>query len=273
MAHEHRHQPPAPAGGRIGGRPGDRRCRRGGVPHRGLVGGSAGPSSRWSCTSPACSRTRALTSSSRQGWPARAIESGSCEALSAVVHVLSGGTAGWADVEGVPDGTGFRFVIPGSAVAEDGFSYWMEFAIEGGGDVQFPEGGAGVRVPCRDDGGIARGRVAGRLRSRGCSFERRRRSPTAVRRWSRAGRPGRRCRRRATPRPIELRRRAGRVDARRGLGARTRARALAARRRSPLGAVAGGTAGRPRRGSGGRARRSRRSVWAPRRSSSVPTEG
>jgi hypothetical protein len=70
------------------------------------------------------------------------IESGSCEALTAVVHVLSGGTTGWANVEGVPDGTGFRFVIPGSAVPEDGFSYWMEFAIEGGGDVQFPEGGA-----------------------------------------------------------------------------------------------------------------------------------
>jgi len=63
----------------------------------------------------------------------------SCEALSAVVHVLSGGSAGWADIQGVEDGTGFRFVIPGSAVEEDGLSYWMEFAIEGGGHVRLPE--------------------------------------------------------------------------------------------------------------------------------------
>jgi hypothetical protein len=69
-------------------------------------------------------------------------ESPSCEAVSAVVHVLSGGAAGWADIEGVEDGTGFRFVVPGSTVEQDGFSYWMEFSTEGGGDVSFPEGGA-----------------------------------------------------------------------------------------------------------------------------------
>ena len=91
------------------------------------------------------------------------IESGSCEALSAVVHVLSGGTAGWADVEGVADGTGFRFVIPGSAVAEDGFSYWMEFAIEGGGHVQFPEGGAASAFRVVTTAGLRAGRVAGSL--------------------------------------------------------------------------------------------------------------
>jgi hypothetical protein len=40
------------------------------------------------------------------------------------------------------DAQGVRFVVPGSEVAEDGFSYWLEFAIEDGSRVVFPEGGA-----------------------------------------------------------------------------------------------------------------------------------
>ena len=92
------------------------------------------------------------------------IESGSCEALSAVVHVLSGGTAGWADVEGVPDGTGFRFVVPGSAVAGGRVLVLDGVRDRGWGRRSVPGGRRRVRVPRRDDGGIARGRVAGRLR-------------------------------------------------------------------------------------------------------------
>ncbi len=65
-----------------------------------------------------------------------------CAVDSAVAHVLSGGSTGWTDVEGMPEGRGFRFVVPGASVAEDGLSYWLEFAIEGGGRVTFPEGGA-----------------------------------------------------------------------------------------------------------------------------------
>ena len=69
-------------------------------------------------------------------------EARACDAASAVAHVLSSGSTGWTDVQGVPDANGFRFVVPGSAVAGDGLSYWMEFAIEGGDRVAFPDGGA-----------------------------------------------------------------------------------------------------------------------------------
>jgi len=65
-----------------------------------------------------------------------------CAVDSAIAHVLSSGSTGWTDVQGTPDGRGFRFVVPGASVAEDGLSYWLEFAIEGGGRVTFPEGGA-----------------------------------------------------------------------------------------------------------------------------------
>jgi len=65
-----------------------------------------------------------------------------CDAASALVHVLSSETDGWAAFDGSPDGNGFRFVIPGAAVATDGLAYWLEFAIEGGGRFSFPEGGA-----------------------------------------------------------------------------------------------------------------------------------
>jgi hypothetical protein len=67
---------------------------------------------------------------------------GACAVVSAVAHVLPGGSAGWTDVEGVADGNGYRFVVPGASVASDGVSYWMEFAIEGGERVVFPDGGA-----------------------------------------------------------------------------------------------------------------------------------
>ena len=181
------------------------------------------------------------------------IESGSCEALSAVVHVLSGGTAGWADVEGVADGTGFRFVIPGSAVPEDGFSYWMEFAIEGGGDVQFPEGGAASAFRVVTTAGLRAVAWPGAF-----DLEVTRSSNGVVAQLpygDGAGQVGR----------------VGGVGDEQPLGpssydvapdgsirvadwvAPARARALAARRGSPLGAVAGDAAGRPRRGSGGRA--------------------
>jgi hypothetical protein len=65
-----------------------------------------------------------------------------CDAVSAIVHVLSSETSGWSAFDGEPDGNGFRFVVPGSAVATDGLAYWMEFAIESGDRFSFPEGGA-----------------------------------------------------------------------------------------------------------------------------------
>lgn len=70
-------------------------------------------------------------------------EAGTCAVASAVAHVLpSAGAAGWSEVRGEPEANGFRFVVPGAAVGEDGLSYWMEFVLEGGGRVTFPEGGA-----------------------------------------------------------------------------------------------------------------------------------
>ena len=66
-----------------------------------------------------------------------------CEVASAIAHVLSGGSDRWTDVAGEADGNGYRFVVPGGLVAEEGLSYWLEFAIEGGGaPVRFPDGAA-----------------------------------------------------------------------------------------------------------------------------------
>jgi hypothetical protein len=64
-----------------------------------------------------------------------------CEAASAAAHVLSSGS-GWTEVAGRTEGNGFRFEIPGSLVDADGFSYWLEFAVEGAAAVRFPDGGA-----------------------------------------------------------------------------------------------------------------------------------
>ena len=69
-------------------------------------------------------------------------EASACDVASATAHVLSNGSEGWTDVRGVVDESGYRFVVPGSLVIEDGFSYWLEFQIEGGGGVRFPDGGA-----------------------------------------------------------------------------------------------------------------------------------
>ena len=65
-----------------------------------------------------------------------------CEVASAVAHVLSDGSKGWTDVAGQADDNGYRFVVPGGLVVEDGISYWLEFGIEGGAAVRFPDGGA-----------------------------------------------------------------------------------------------------------------------------------
>jgi len=65
-----------------------------------------------------------------------------CKVASAVAHVLSGGSDRWTDVAGETDGNGYRFVVPGGSVAEDGLSYWLEFGIEGGAAIRFPDGGA-----------------------------------------------------------------------------------------------------------------------------------
>ena len=63
-----------------------------------------------------------------------------CDVASAVAHVLS--TEGWTDVVGEADGNGYRFVVPGGLVVDDGISYWLEFGIEGSPAVRFPDGGA-----------------------------------------------------------------------------------------------------------------------------------
>ena len=46
------------------------------------------------------------------------------------------------DVAGEPEANGYRFVVPGALVAEDGLSYWLQFGIEGGVAVRFPDAGA-----------------------------------------------------------------------------------------------------------------------------------
>src|SRR5262245_11807229 len=71
-------------------------------------------------------------------------EASACDVASATAHVLSSGSDGWTDVPGVAQESGYRFVVPRSLVTEDGLSYWLEFGIEGGDGVRFPEGGAGT---------------------------------------------------------------------------------------------------------------------------------
>jgi hypothetical protein len=66
---------------------------------------------------------------------------GACEVTRAVAHVLSEGAVGWTTVAGVSEGTGFRFVIPGTLVGQDGLSYWLELAV-GDGVVRLPESGS-----------------------------------------------------------------------------------------------------------------------------------
>jgi hypothetical protein len=65
----------------------------------------------------------------------------SCEVESAVAYVLSQGEEGWTEIEGRTDGGGYRFVVPGDAVGDDGLSYWLEFRTAGGIAVRLPDGG------------------------------------------------------------------------------------------------------------------------------------
>jgi hypothetical protein len=67
-----------------------------------------------------------------------------CQVTRAVAHVLSAATDGWVEVDGEPDGPGYRFVVPGSLVPDDGISYWLELVLEAGGAVRLPEGGPGT---------------------------------------------------------------------------------------------------------------------------------
>jgi hypothetical protein len=69
-------------------------------------------------------------------------DASTCDVSSATAHVLSSGSEGWTDVHGVIEDSGYRFVVPGTLVPDDGLSYWLEFGIEGGDAVRFPEGGA-----------------------------------------------------------------------------------------------------------------------------------
>jgi hypothetical protein len=64
-----------------------------------------------------------------------------CVAGRAVAHVLPAGAGGWTDVSGIAEGPGWRFVVPGGLVGEEGLAYWLELAIEGGGTARLPEAG------------------------------------------------------------------------------------------------------------------------------------
>jgi len=66
------------------------------------------------------------------------ITPGACRVTGAVAHVLSAGAIGWTEVPGVGEGSAFRFVIPGTLVAEDGLSYWLELGVDGGAAVRLP---------------------------------------------------------------------------------------------------------------------------------------
>ena len=68
-------------------------------------------------------------------------DASACDASSATVHVLPSGSAGWTDVRGVAQESGYRFVVPGALVPADGLSYWLEFEIGGSDTVRFPDGG------------------------------------------------------------------------------------------------------------------------------------
>jgi hypothetical protein len=74
-------------------------------------------------------------------------DASACDVSSATAHVLSSGSGGWADVRGVEEESGYRFVVPDTLVPADGLSYWLEFGIEGGDAVRFPDGG--VATPFR----------------------------------------------------------------------------------------------------------------------------
>ena len=81
-----------------------------------------------------------------------------CDVRRAVAHVLSAGSEGWTAVPGVDDGPGYRFVVPGALVDEDGLSYWLELTTEGGDAVRIPEGGAASPFLVLTTGGLSEAR-------------------------------------------------------------------------------------------------------------------
>lgn len=88
-----------------------------------------------------------LTLTAGLACPGTVAGSPSCDVSSAVVHVLSEGAEGWTDIEGRSDGGGYRFVVPGDAVGDEGLSYWLEFRTADGVAVKLPD--AGVATPFR----------------------------------------------------------------------------------------------------------------------------
>jgi hypothetical protein len=68
-------------------------------------------------------------------------DASTCDASSATAHILPSGAAGWTDVRGVAEESGYRFDVPGALVPADGFAYWLEFGIQGGYAVRFPDSG------------------------------------------------------------------------------------------------------------------------------------
>jgi hypothetical protein len=89
-------------------------------------------------------------------------DASACEVRSAMAHVLSAGSQGWTAVTGRRDGPGFRFVVPGALIEEDGFSYWLELTT-GGGAVRFPEGGPAAPFRVLTTAGLAETAWPGRF--------------------------------------------------------------------------------------------------------------
>ena len=83
-----------------------------------------------------------VTLSAGLACPGLAATSDACDVRSALAHVLSERTDGWSEIVGRADGGGYRFVVPGDAVGDDGLSYWLEFRTVGGAAVRLPDGGA-----------------------------------------------------------------------------------------------------------------------------------
>jgi hypothetical protein len=83
-----------------------------------------------------------LTLTAGLACPGLAASSTTCDVRSAIAHVLPEEAGAWADVVGRDDGGGYRFVVPGDAVGDDGLSYWLEFRTTGGEAVRLPDGGA-----------------------------------------------------------------------------------------------------------------------------------
>ena len=83
-----------------------------------------------------------LTLSAGLACPGLAATTNACAVRSATAHVLKEDAGSWTAIEGRAGGGGYRFVVPGDLVGNDGLSYWLEFRTAGGeATVRLPDGG------------------------------------------------------------------------------------------------------------------------------------